>query len=120
MNYRTSFLSDGNAGKVCGGDRLPWVNANGIDNFLTLKTLDWQIHVYGELEGTFQAEAEALNILIVSFEWSCEAKNAGLRRNASYLIRPDGYVALACPVQNAATLRHFCEVRELIFRRSHS
>jgi hypothetical protein len=29
------------------------------------------------------------------FPWNAEAKRAGLKRNAAYLVRPDGYVAVA-------------------------
>ena len=43
--YRASPLSDGAAGTVHAGDRLPWVE--GIDNFAPLRSLDWQLHVYG-------------------------------------------------------------------------
>ena len=43
--YRESPLSDGAAGEVHAGDRLPWVE--GTDNFAPLKSLDWQVHVYG-------------------------------------------------------------------------
>ena len=32
------------AGKIHGGDRLPWVD----DNFAALTSLAWQVHVYGE------------------------------------------------------------------------
>lgn len=87
---------------------------------MTLNTLDWQIHVYGEVGDTFRADAHALNILVVSHKWSNQAKKVGLHRNAFYLVRPDGYVALACPVQTAATLRSFCDTRELSFRSAHS
>ena len=49
INYHGSALSDGEAGEVHGGDRLPWVLfGDGDDNFAPLKSLDWQIHVYGE------------------------------------------------------------------------
>ena len=47
LNYRDSQLSEGEAGDVRGGDRLPWVGANGSDNFATLNATTWQVHVYG-------------------------------------------------------------------------
>jgi 2-polyprenyl-6-methoxyphenol hydroxylase-like FAD-dependent oxidoreductase len=51
VNYRGSALSEGHAGSVHGGDRLPWVkpdsNALGKDNFTPLTSLDWQVHIYG-------------------------------------------------------------------------
>src|SRR5206468_8452108 len=52
VNYRGSSLSEGQAGAVQGGDRLPWIkpsaNGTGQDNFAPLISLDWQVHVYGD------------------------------------------------------------------------
>ncbi len=49
VNYRDSPLSEGAAGSVQGGDRLPWVEtAPNEDNFAPLTSLAWQVHVYGE------------------------------------------------------------------------
>lgn len=115
LHYPHGPLSEGKAGEVCGGDRLPWVRIDGSDNFFPLKTLAWQIHVYGELTGAFRAEAGALGLSVVLFEWSGKAKDAGLKRNAFYLIRPDGYVALASPMQDTAILILFCKARGLAF-----
>ena len=36
LNYHQSFLSEGMAGSVKGGDRLPWVRAAGTDNYAPL------------------------------------------------------------------------------------
>src|SRR3982075_1210142 len=46
LNYRRGPLSRGAAGHVHGGDRLPWAPVDGVDNFDTLATMDWQVHVY--------------------------------------------------------------------------
>ena len=47
VNYRGSALSCGTAGRIKGGDRLPWVAGAGAqDNFAPLATLKWQVHVY--------------------------------------------------------------------------
>ena len=55
INYRGSSLSEGRAGAVHGGDRLPWVRRGvdglDVDNFASLRALDWQVHVYGERLG---------------------------------------------------------------------
>jgi hypothetical protein len=51
VNYRESRLSEGRAGAVHGGDRLPWVGGDvngGHDNFTALTSLDWQVHVHGD------------------------------------------------------------------------
>ena len=39
---------------------------------------------------------------------------AGLRRNAVYLLRPDGYVALANPEGGAAAIMSYLDARKLI------
>jgi 2-polyprenyl-6-methoxyphenol hydroxylase-like FAD-dependent oxidoreductase len=99
LNYRGSSLSVGAAGKVHGGDRLPWVKVStqGTDefNFARLTSLDWQIHIYGDAAPGIQALSERQNIPLHIFAWLSGMKQAGLQRNAAYLVRPDGYVALA-------------------------
>jgi hypothetical protein len=47
INYRHCALSEGRAGHVYGGDRLPWVFVGGSDNYELLKAMAWQVHVYG-------------------------------------------------------------------------
>ena len=48
INYRGSPLSEGTVGRVHGGDRLAWVETADGGNFDPLKSLDWQIHIYGQ------------------------------------------------------------------------
>ncbi|MEA2490860.1 MAG: hypothetical protein QOH21_2652 [Acidobacteriota bacterium] len=84
IRYPESPMSDGKAGNVRGGDRLPWTGSN----FDALTSAEWQVHVYGE------AKPDTAVPLYV-FPWNAEAKRAGLERNAAYLVRPDGYVAVA-------------------------
>jgi hypothetical protein len=84
IDYRHSPLSAGKAGAIHGGDRLPWTGSN----FDVLTSLDWQLHVYGE------ARPQS-DVPLHVFPWSAEAERAGLERNAAYLVRPDGYVAVA-------------------------
>jgi 2-polyprenyl-6-methoxyphenol hydroxylase-like FAD-dependent oxidoreductase len=87
IEYRESALSAGQAGEVHGGDRLPWIGPTGA-NFDALTSLDWQVHVYGD------ARPET-DLPLHVFPWSAEAEQAGLQRDAAYLVRPDGYVAVA-------------------------
>src|SRR5579872_2404729 len=46
VHYEESSLSEGKAGEVRGGDRLPWIRIRAKDNFEPLKSLDWQLHIY--------------------------------------------------------------------------
>jgi 2-polyprenyl-6-methoxyphenol hydroxylase-like FAD-dependent oxidoreductase len=98
INYRKSPLSEGAAGSVRGGDRLPWVETDvGQDNFAPLTSLAWQAHVYGEPKRGVAEACAQLGLPLNLFAWHPEMRPAGLMREALYLIRPDGYVALADP-----------------------
>jgi 2-polyprenyl-6-methoxyphenol hydroxylase-like FAD-dependent oxidoreductase len=107
INYRKSPLSRGAAGKIRGGDRLPWVRDKATDNFKSLQLLDWQIHIYGESRADFKESITALGLKLNEFLWNEEANKAGLEKNAVYLIRPDGYVAYASSVQDSNELENF-------------
>lgn len=105
VNYRRGPLSEGAAGDVWGGDRLPWVQlAGGADNFTPLKTLDWQVHVYGVASPALSAACQARGLELHRIPWSAEMRKAGVKQDALYLVRPDGYVALAEPMGRAERL----------------
>jgi 2-polyprenyl-6-methoxyphenol hydroxylase-like FAD-dependent oxidoreductase len=110
VNYRGSSLSAGRAGTVHGGDRLPWVNGNmrgSEDNFLPLASVAWQVHVYGDASSEFRATCTAQKLPVHVFPWCAETGRAGFVRNAVYLIRPDGYVALANSGNNPAAVADY-------------
>lgn len=94
IQYRNSPLSMKHHGTVQAGDRLPWVPYGATDNFDSLKTLDWQIHVYGTMDKPLHAALQDLNISLIEFAWSEAARNKGLVEHAAYLIRPDGYISV--------------------------
>jgi 2-polyprenyl-6-methoxyphenol hydroxylase-like FAD-dependent oxidoreductase len=98
VNYRESSLSEGRAGSVHGGDRLPWVagqpDGGDLGNFTPLKSLAWQVHVYGNPTAEIKAACHDRKLPLHIFPWSSEAKRAELRRSAAYLVRPDGYIGL--------------------------
>jgi 2-polyprenyl-6-methoxyphenol hydroxylase-like FAD-dependent oxidoreductase len=110
LNYRNSPLSRGSAGRVQGGDRLPWAPVHGADNFSTLATMDWQVHVYGSARADLAAWCAAQNLPLHVFDWGSAHKAAGLGRDALYLLRPDTYVALADAESAPSALdRYFAE-----------
>jgi 2-polyprenyl-6-methoxyphenol hydroxylase-like FAD-dependent oxidoreductase len=112
IEYRQSPLSRSSAGKIHGGDRLPWAPASGGSNFDVLRSLDWQLHIYGAATPALQNCAKKLNLPLYEFTWSDQAERAGLQKNASYLVRPDGYIALADSAQDPAELeRYFDEFK---------
>src|ERR1700731_4713608 len=82
LNYRQGPLSRGIAGGVHGGDRLPWVRLDGADNFATLTSMDWQVHVYGPASAELAAWCAAQDLPIHSFGWRYEYERVGLARDA--------------------------------------
>jgi len=107
VSYRDSPLSKGRAGRVHGGDRLPWMETD--DNFATLSSLDWQVHVYGEAKPEIERACRERGLALHIFPWRPGTRRAKLRRNAVYLVRPDGYVALADPHPNESTLARYLD-----------
>jgi 2-polyprenyl-6-methoxyphenol hydroxylase-like FAD-dependent oxidoreductase len=99
IKYPQSALSHGPAGTVTGGERLPWVQyadgSGGGDNFASLGTRAWQVHRYGDPVPALQTICDRRGVRLETFPWSSDAKEAGLKKNAAYIVRPDGYVAIA-------------------------
>jgi 2-polyprenyl-6-methoxyphenol hydroxylase-like FAD-dependent oxidoreductase len=110
INYRHCALSEGHAGDVYGGDRLPWVAANDLDNYTPLNAMTWQVHVYGTADPELRTWCEAHQLPIHVFPWRSDYGKAGLAQDALYLIRPDSYVALASgPGTSDPLQRYFAE-----------
>ncbi len=112
IDYRPSKLSVGVAGKIHGGDRLPWVeldpsSAPGRDNFAPLTSMDWQLHVYGNVTPANSNVCKGAGLPRHEFAWQEAMHSAGFIRNAVYLIRPDGYVGFADRDANAANLQQY-------------
>ncbi len=118
IHYPDSPLSEGKAGDVHGGDRLPWTGSDGNDNFKLLGSLDWQVHVYGEVQAGLETACRELNLPLHHFAWSDGAKEAGIKRDALYLVRPDGYVALASAEQDVSQLQSYVARFRLCFAKT--
>ncbi len=115
VNYRDSPLSRGEAGKLRGGDRLPWVkfDQGGEDNFAALTSMDWQIHVYGGAAADLRALADSRRIPLRVFPWDAATEKAGLLHSAVYLIRPDGYIGLADAAGGASAVSGYLSEKNL-------
>ena len=89
---------------------------NGVDkdNFAALTSLDWQVHVYGDVSPDIHRLCDQRKLALRVFPWRSEMRRAGLRRNAVYLVRPDGYVALADPEGNASAITSYLDMRKII------
>ena len=117
ISYHDSPLSSGNAGRIHGGDRLPWVARAGQDNHAPAKDIDWQVQVVGQAYPDLRAWCERHGMLLREFDWGKEHEDAGFARNASYLVRPDGHVALCDPGASAQALEdYFCDLDYHRFR----
>jgi 2-polyprenyl-6-methoxyphenol hydroxylase-like FAD-dependent oxidoreductase len=120
VNYRGSSLSEGRAGTIHGGDRLPWVktdlNGTEKDNFGPLTSLDWQVHVYGDAAPEMRSVCDERKLRLHAFPWCPEMSRAGLVRNAVYLIRPDGYVGLANSEGSATAVKSYLDVRKFTLK----
>jgi len=99
IHYSDSPLSRGCAGDVCGGHRLPWIA--DADNFGPLRSMDWQVHVFGAASEKLRLLCAGVGLPIHEQRWTTGAQTAGYDRDGAYLIRPDGYVAAAASQSDA-------------------
>ena len=112
LGKEKSVLSSGTAGRIRGGDRLPWVpGADGADNFAPLTSIGWQVHLFGDAPSDVTRACAELGLPLHVFPWGSSAARAGLARGALYLVRPDGYVALADLSPEPERLRRYFEDR---------
>ncbi|NUO50392.1 MAG: NAD(P)-binding protein [Polyangiaceae bacterium] len=113
VEYRKGPLAEGRAGSIQGGDRLPWIEpaSGGADNFTPLATCAWQVHVHGRPPEELSTACKGLGLQLEVFPWTEAAAAAGYLENASYLVRPDGYVALADPDARAGSLAAYFDAR---------
>ncbi len=123
VTYRGSSLSEGRAGMIRGGDRLPWVKGardDLSDNFQPLTSLSWQVHVYGQANAELHELSAAQLLPLHVFPWRSEMRRTGLKRDAIYLVRPDGHVALASATGSTFALAGYVRTHGLTLRaKSH-
>jgi 2-polyprenyl-6-methoxyphenol hydroxylase-like FAD-dependent oxidoreductase len=115
INYRDSPISRGAAGRLHGGDRLPWVKVGAGEeyNFAALASMNWQLHVYGDIAPCLQALADREKIRLRIFPWHAGMRETGVKRNAAYLIRPDGYIGMADSSGSAEAIAAYLSEKNL-------
>ncbi|MGF6489218.1 FAD-dependent monooxygenase [Pseudomonas frederiksbergensis] len=113
LNYRGMPLSEGVAGHVHGGDRLPWAHDGEGDNFESLKNSTWQVHVYGDTSDEMIAWCTEHHLPLQVFDWRPAFEAAGLTRNGFYLLRPDTYVAIADYSADPKVIERYFRDREI-------
>ena len=113
IKYPTSPLSRGPDDTVQGGQRLAWVqfedsSGRRSDNFSVLAARQWQVHCYGDAPSQqLQSVCDAQGLKLHVFPWNAEAREAKLLRNAAYIIRPDGHVAVVDCDGNAGRITEY-------------
>lgn len=103
IHYPDSLLSEGKAGHLHAGDRLPWVEMSE-DNYKPLQSMKWQIHVYGQAVPELAQFAVDNSIPLYEFNNRAAMKKAGIPLSSLFLVRPDGYIGFAQAVQNVEQL----------------
>jgi 2-polyprenyl-6-methoxyphenol hydroxylase-like FAD-dependent oxidoreductase len=114
LNYRGGPLSIGSAGKVHGGDRLPWAGA-ATNNFASLSQTRWQVHVYGEASQALTDWCVEHDLPLHVFAWQPDFESVGFAQNALYLLRPDTYVAFADVSATPESLEQYVRSRGIRF-----
>ena len=114
VNYRSSDLNEGRAGRIHGGDRLPWLGRYSTDNFAPLSSLEWQVHVYGDAPPEVRAVCTQRRLPLHVSSWRPEFRRAGVLRDALYLVRPDGYVGLATSHAGATAIASYLATRRIV------
>ena len=117
IRYPQSALSEGKTGRVSAGDRLPWISlgpALAEDNFAPLASRDWQLHVYGNISEPLRGFCASKGLAVHIFPWQASMRKAGLRQNATFLVRPDGYVGLADATARVPTLEHYLSEHQIV------
>lgn len=104
LSYPHSPLSRGQAGRVRGGERLPYVEGSGNFEALSLGTLGPQLHIYGTPTPEALGWCLRRDLALRVFPFRDAARRAGLPEDAAYLVRPDGYVSVAQARFNGAEL----------------
>lgn len=107
LHYRESLLSEGSTGRLRAGDRLPWLRTDNFDNYDCLNAMSWHIQIFGDTHSNFNSVANFRGFKIFEFSWSKEAEALGFARDAFYLIRPDGHIALCNLRQNTSILKAY-------------
>lgn len=86
-----------------------------MDNHAPLEKIDCQVQVYGDAGDRLRAWCLLHGMPMREFGWSRRHEEAGFARNAHYLVRPDGHVALCDPGPGPDAIAHY--LRERAYRR---
>ncbi|WP_271397685.1 hypothetical protein [Salinicoccus roseus] len=109
VRYRDNELSTGRSGGIRGGDRLPWLPIEEDDNFEPLTSVDWQLHVYGRPTKKIRRLSDRSALPLHYTRWTGDMKKKGIKRNAAFLVRPDGHVGVAATTAKIRPIEEYVE-----------
>jgi hypothetical protein len=75
--------------------------------------MTWQVHVYGAASPELRIWCDRCNLPLNVFTWRQEYGSAGFAQDATYLIRPDTYVALADDSSAVNRLQRYFDNRQI-------
>ncbi|MBK0097601.1 FAD-dependent oxidoreductase [Erwinia sp. S63] len=104
MSYPDSPLSEGKAGEISAGDRLPYIAMGETDNYASLRKIVWQIHIYGTAAEDVRNWCDRHGVEWQVFPWQDTFEKKGFKQDTAYLIRPDGYIGLVVTERHAERL----------------
>ena len=78
-----------------------------IRRFAPLRSVSWQVHIYGEPHPGAADVCAELELPLHVLAWHPEMTPPGLTRGGLYLIRPDGYIAIAAVDGDPGRLRKY-------------
>lgn len=90
--YPDSPLSEGRAGRIRAGQRLPWIAPPGPDIYAPLRGQHWQLHLHDQPPAELTDSAQRNHLPLHHWPWSDSARKAGYRQGTAYLLRPDGHI----------------------------
>lgn len=95
IKYPDSDLSEGAAGKIKAGDRLPWSAAQDMHSTLDGRT--WSAHAIGAIDPSVRSALMKAGLTVHTWPDTRATRQAGFAAGAIYLVRPDGHVGFADP-----------------------
>src|SRR5699024_7399646 len=81
INYEDSMLARGSAGKLKGGDRLPWVKYGDSDNYAPLQGAEFHYQLYGQTSVYMRRFMQKSSFALHEFNWTAAGKKAGISKN---------------------------------------
>lgn len=102
IHYKDSPLNAGDS--KLSGRRLPHYQ----ENSQLTDSMNWQLHIYGTLQKELKSFLKQYPQLEVHLlEWEDPMTDAGFKKDAAYLVQPDGYIAWTSHTQDQQALADY-------------